>query len=52
MQTLQIIGPGARIIYENAELRQNKLNGCFPRAQVVDPGLPLKDIIAETSANR
>jgi hypothetical protein len=42
----------ARIIYENAELHQNRLNGCFPRAQGVDSGSPLKDCIAETSANQ
>jgi hypothetical protein len=44
--------PRARIIYENAGLHQNKLNGCFPRAQGVDRSSPLKDGIAETSANR
>jgi len=44
--------PCAPIIYENAELHQNRLNGCFPRAQGVDPGIPLKDTIAETSANQ
>jgi hypothetical protein len=43
---------GARIIRENAERHQNRLNGCFPCAQGVDRRSPLKDCIAETSANR
>jgi hypothetical protein len=39
-------------MYENIELRQNRLNGCFPRARSVYPGIRVKDTIAETSANR
>jgi hypothetical protein len=51
MQTLDH-RPCAPIIYENAKLHQNRLNGCFPRARGVYRGIPLKDTIAETSANQ
>jgi hypothetical protein len=43
--------PLARIIHENAELHQNRLNGCFPQFSGRQSENPFKQRRAEIAAN-